>query len=125
MRIDSNQSGQTTPSTNRPATRSQTAGSSSSQAGGGLSVTEGLAQHSGTLVLVRALAAEAAQLPDVRQEKVIALRQALQRGDYRLDPDQVADALLWHLGASGLGALGEGECRANQDSANQEWAAAI
>ncbi len=125
MRIDSNQSGHTPPPNNRPATRAQTANSGSSPAGGGLSVSEDQVQHSGIHVLVRALAAEAAQLPDVRQEKVSALRQAVQNGDYRPDPDQVAGALFWHLGASGLGTLGEGDCRPNRDWANQDWPAAI
>jgi flagellar biosynthesis anti-sigma factor FlgM len=119
--IDSNQSGQTVSESKGSAARSQTA---SSPTGGGLSASEDQARLSGTHMLVRVLAAEAAQLravrEDVRQEKVSALRQAVQRGDYRPNPEQVADALFSHLGANGLEAPGEGDCRADQ-----EWATAI
>jgi len=119
MRIDSSPSGKEVFQSDRPATSSQAASSSSCLVGG-RSVSEDQAQHPGTHVLVRALAAEVAQLPAVRQEKVSALRQAVQSGDYRTDPEQVAGALFSHLGANGPAVLGEGDW-----STNQEWAAAI
>jgi len=58
---------------------------------------EDQAQLSGTHVQVQALAAQASQLPEVRQEKVSALRQAILGGSYHPDPEQVADALLSHM----------------------------
>lgn len=119
MRIDSNRSGKKVSRSDWPPTSSMIA-SSGNDSAGGLGVSEDQAQHSGTHVLARALGAEVAQLPAVRQEKVSALRQAVRSGDYRPDPEQVADALFSHLGTSTLGELGEGEW-----SANQEWAAAI
>jgi|SRR5271170_944679 len=122
MRIDSNHSGQTASGSNQPATSSQTTRASSSAGSGRLSVNlnEDQAQLSGTHMLVHALAAEATQLPEERQEKVSALRQAVQSGDYRPDPEQVADALFSHLGVNRQDAMVETDRRASQ-----EWAAAM
>jgi flagellar biosynthesis anti-sigma factor FlgM len=122
MRIDSNQGGQTVSEGTQPATSSQTAAAGSSAAGAGLSVNlqEDQTQLSGTHALVQALVAEVALMPDVRQEKVSALRQAVQRGDYSPDLEQVAGALFSQLGASSPGAAGEMDWRASQ-----EWAAAM
>ncbi|MFZ1160352.1 MAG: flagellar biosynthesis anti-sigma factor FlgM [Candidatus Sulfotelmatobacter sp.] len=126
MRIDSNQSGQTVSESNQPAASAQRAGSSTFPESGRLGVnlnsnaTEDQAQLSGTHVLVEALAAEAAQLPEVRQEKVSSLRQAVQSGAYSPDPEQVAGALFSHLGVSSRGAAVETDWRASQ-----EWAAAM
>lgn len=115
MRIDSNQSGQTVSESNQPA---------GAAAGGGpsvnLNLNENQAQLSGTHVLVQALVAEAAQLPEVRQEKVNALRQSVQSGDYKPDPAQVAGALVSHLGVSR-----PGEARETDWRASQEWAVAM
>lgn len=101
MRIDSNPSGPAVSENNRAAASPQ-AGSSSSTSGGILSggVGEDQAQLSGD-VLVQSLAAQASQSAgvhdDVRQEKVSALRQALQSGDYSPNPQHVAGALVSHL----------------------------
>lgn len=45
-------------------------------------------------IQVQALAAEAAQLPEIRKEKVEALREAITSGRYRTDPEKVAGALM-------------------------------
>jgi flagellar biosynthesis anti-sigma factor FlgM len=119
MRIESSQSGKEVSPSDRPAASSPAASSSSCPVGGP-GVSEDQAQHAGTHLLVGALAGEVALLPAVRQEKVSALRQAVQSGDYRPDPEQVAGALFSHLGTNGPGVLGE-----ENRSANQEWAAAI
>jgi flagellar biosynthesis anti-sigma factor FlgM len=128
MRIDSNQ-GQPVSEGDQPATNSRTARASRSAANRGLGmnlrVNEDQAQLSGTRVLVQALAAEAAQLPEVRQEnvrqeKVSALRQAVRSGDYCPDPEQVAGALFSQLGASSPDAVAETDWRASQ-----EWATAM
>jgi flagellar biosynthesis anti-sigma factor FlgM len=44
-------------------------------------------------VAVGALADKLRQLPDVRQERVAALRQAVQSGQYQASDQQIADAL--------------------------------
>lgn len=128
MRNDSKQ-GQTVSESKHRATSSQTVDASSSAASGELSANrnenENPAQLSGTHVLVQTLAAEVAQLPEVRQEKVRqekvrALRQAVQRGDYNPVPEQVAEALVSHLGVNRPDAMGETGWRASQ-----EWAMAI
>lgn len=46
---------------------------------------------------VTALTAQVLQLPEVRQERVQALRQAVQAGTYSPNPGSVAGALLDHL----------------------------
>jgi flagellar biosynthesis anti-sigma factor FlgM len=48
---------------------------------------------------VAALAAQAAALPEVRQERVQALRQAMQSGQYHADPQKLAGALMSHMRA--------------------------
>jgi len=55
------------------------------------------AQLSGAHVQVAALAAQASQLPEVRQERVQALRQAVESGLYHPDPKKVAQALAAHM----------------------------
>lgn len=52
------------------------------------------AQFTGAHARVEALAAQAAQLPEVRQERVEALRQAVESGHYQLDAQKVAGAML-------------------------------
>jgi negative regulator of flagellin synthesis FlgM len=123
MRIDSNQGYQTVSESNQSATSSQAASSGSSPASRRLSANLSQDQaklSGGARVLVQALATEAAQLPEVRQERVSALRQAVQGGDYRLDPERVADALFAHLGVSSPEAAAETDWRVSQ-----EWATAM
>ena len=52
------------------------------------------AQLSGAHVQVQALAAQASQLPAVREAKVNALREALRSGQYRSDPAHTAHGLM-------------------------------
>ncbi|HYH00176.1 MAG TPA: flagellar biosynthesis anti-sigma factor FlgM [Terriglobales bacterium] len=42
---------------------------------------------------VRSLEAEIGRLPEVRKEKVEALRQAMAQGAYRVDAEQIAEAM--------------------------------
>jgi len=58
---------------------------------------EDQAQLSGGHIQVQGLAAQAAQLPEIRQEKVESLRQAVQSGQYHSNPEKVAGALLGHM----------------------------
>jgi flagellar biosynthesis anti-sigma factor FlgM len=60
---------------------------------------EDQAQLSGAHLQVAALAAQAAALPEVRQERVQALRQAIQSGQYRSDAQKLAGALISHMSA--------------------------
>jgi flagellar biosynthesis anti-sigma factor FlgM len=90
MRIDLNQGPQSPSESNRssaqnPAT-SNTASSSSV-------LGEDQAQLSGAHAQVHVLVAQASQFPEVRQERVQALRQAIQSGQYSASPEKVAGAL--------------------------------
>jgi len=53
--------------------------------------TDGASLSSGSNV--SALAAQVKQLPDVRQERVAALRQAVESGQYQVSDQQIAEAL--------------------------------
>ena len=63
----------------------------------GSSSGEDQAQLSGAQVHVTALAAQAAQLPEIREERVQALRAAVDSGQYHADAEKVAGALLTHM----------------------------
>ena len=43
---------------------------------------------------VDALAAQALRSPEIRQDKVEALRQSIKSGQYKVDPDAIADAIV-------------------------------
>lgn len=58
---------------------------------------EDCAQSSGAKAQVCKLATQALQLPEVRHEKVGALRQAILRGTYQPDVEQVAHELFAHM----------------------------
>jgi len=45
-------------------------------------------------VTLSALASQALGLPEVRQGQVDSLRQSINKGQYKLDPHQIADAIL-------------------------------
>ncbi len=94
MRIDLHNG--TSPIAANESSRGQGAASASQTASSG----EDQAQLSGTHMQVEALAAQAAQLPEIRQEKVVALREAVEGGRYQVDHRQVADAMLAHLAAA-------------------------
>lgn len=55
------------------------------------------AQLSGAHVQVTALAAAASQLPEIREERVQALREAVVGGGYHPNPDKIASAMLAHM----------------------------
>ena len=90
MRIDPNQGSQISES--RLSASPQSPGSNSAAARAGADQDQ--AQLSGAHALVQALAAEASQLPEVREEKVSALRQAVESGTYQPDSQKVAGALV-------------------------------
>jgi flagellar biosynthesis anti-sigma factor FlgM len=43
---------------------------------------------------ISSLQARALATPELRQDKIEALRQSIQNGDYKLEPDQIAQAIL-------------------------------
>lgn len=92
MRIDFNQGAP--PATEANQANTQQAATSATQVSHSQVMGQDQAQLSGVHAQVQALAAQAAQLPEVRQEKVTALRQALAAGRYQTDPERVAGAMI-------------------------------
>jgi flagellar biosynthesis anti-sigma factor FlgM len=94
MRIDSNYVSQALPE--NEGSTSGAAGKTSAPASSAAAspLGEDQAQLSGTHVQVQALVGQALQLPEVRQERVQALRQAVASGQYQRTPQEVAGALL-------------------------------
>ena len=70
---------------------------------GGASQPEDEAVLSRSHVQVQSLAAQALQLPEVRSERVQALREAVRSGKYQSDAKQIAGAMLHNEGLSFLG----------------------
>jgi len=97
MRIDLNYGSQATPESNRSNSPSPAAAASSTSAASEASLGGDQAQLSGAHAEVQTLAAQAAQLPEVREERVHALRQALESGQYQTSTGLVAGALVDHL----------------------------
>lgn len=95
MRINPNQGTEPLPETGPASGQSTASAAASSYSSNPLG--EDQTQLSGAHVQVQALAAQALQLPEIRQEKVSALRQTILSGTYHPDTQQVADALLTHM----------------------------
>jgi flagellar biosynthesis anti-sigma factor FlgM len=96
MRIDPNQGGQPLAESNRSSSQS-TANAETTRAAATSGLGEDQAQLSGTHVQAQVLTAQALQFPEIRQEKVNALRQVVESGSYHPGADQVADAIFAHL----------------------------
>ena len=107
MRINSDQGAQQLPDSGRTGIQNgvhnsnQSSESSPAAAGTGSNSVGDMgqdhAQLSGGHMLVQTLAAQTAQLPDVREERVSALRQAIQSGSYHPSPADVAGAMFSQL----------------------------
>jgi flagellar biosynthesis anti-sigma factor FlgM len=94
MRIDSSQSSQglaESQATNNAAT---TKAGTTPESGVSSPLGEDQAQLSGVHAQVQVLVGQALQLPEVRQERVQALRQAVTSGKYQPSAQDVAGALL-------------------------------
>jgi len=90
MRIDPNQ-----PLTNQVVT--ERAGANAAKTGSvppGNVWSGGEANFAATAASVGSLTARALETPEVREERVEALRQAINNGTYQMDPGQIADAML-------------------------------
>jgi len=94
MRIDPNQGAQTLPES---VVTSQNASSAGAQSTAAAAPGEDQAQLSGAHFQVQALVAQALQFPEVRQEKVNALRQVVLEGNYRPSASDVANSVFSHL----------------------------
>ena len=91
MRIDLQYGPQHTQSTERTSAQTNQAASASANRA---QLGQDEAAFSGAHVQSQALAAQASQLPEVRQERVQALRQMLHAGLYQPDPQNIADAMV-------------------------------
>jgi flagellar biosynthesis anti-sigma factor FlgM len=96
MRIDSNQAA---PSLRESGRSGSADASLENRAPVSSAFGEDSAQLSGTHVQLQALVAQALQFPEVRQEKVDALRQSVLGGSYQPSSKQVAEAVFAHLAA--------------------------
>ncbi|HME36550.1 MAG TPA: flagellar biosynthesis anti-sigma factor FlgM [Candidatus Sulfotelmatobacter sp.] len=103
MRIDLNHEPQSVAESNRSSAQSTAAAAASVSASRVLG-GEDQAELSGAHAQVQALAAQALQLPEVRQERVQALRQAVEGGAYSTSPEAVAGAMFAHMLAGRLAA---------------------
>jgi negative regulator of flagellin synthesis FlgM len=109
MRIEGNPAAQPLPESGRSANSSvargdartsatsSTTSSATSSASGNLG--EDQAELSGAHGQVRELAGQALQFPEIRQEKVTALRQVFLSGNYQPSSKQIADAMFAHMQA--------------------------
>jgi flagellar biosynthesis anti-sigma factor FlgM len=70
-----------------------------SASAGNLLDVEDQAQLSAAHSQVQAMVAQATQLPEIREERVQSLRQAVQGGHYQPNPEKVAGAMLVHMTA--------------------------
>jgi len=93
MRIDQNYGPQATPEPSHAGAQKAAVNSPAP----GAALGEDQAQLSGAHTQVQALATLVAQLPEIRQEKVQALRLAVGSGQYQIRPHEVATALVAHL----------------------------
>jgi flagellar biosynthesis anti-sigma factor FlgM len=95
MRIDPNQGAQPLAESDRTGHQSPASGDHRPAASSPLG--EDQAQLSGAHVQVQALAAQVLQFPEIRQEKVNALRQLVLGGSYQPSGRQVAEAVFAHM----------------------------
>jgi flagellar biosynthesis anti-sigma factor FlgM len=96
MRINLDHGAQQIPESNRTNAETSAANAAARSSTRG-SAGEDQAQFSGAHTQVQALAAQASQLPEVREARVHALRQAIQSGIYHPGPEQVASAVFSHM----------------------------
>jgi negative regulator of flagellin synthesis FlgM len=87
MRIDLNQL--SLGNIGREVNGKKTAGKAS-----GPAVPEDKASFSSDNLDLPSLEAQALALPEIRQDKVDALRQAIQNGNYKVEPDKIAQAMI-------------------------------
>ena len=89
MRINPYFGPQQTPETGRDRQTSQ-----ANTSAGRVDTQADQAELSGAHIQVQALAAQASQLPEVREAKINALREAVQSGQYRADAANTARGMM-------------------------------
>ncbi len=94
MRIDLHYGPQSAAGTDRSSEKATGIATGSTGTAGS---PEDQAQLSGTHAQVQALASEALQLPEIRQERVQSLREAIRSGLYDAAPGKTAGALIAHM----------------------------
>jgi flagellar biosynthesis anti-sigma factor FlgM len=99
MRIDPNQTAQALAASERSGSPSAAAKDSRSTASSlqGEDQADLSGGHIQVQAQAQALAAQVLQFPEVRQEKVDALRQVVLNGSYQPSPDQIAGAVFSHM----------------------------
>ena len=97
MRINPDQGAQFLAENSRTANQSAASAEAQRAAPANHGLGEDQAQLSGGHVQAQVLTAQALQFPEVRQEKVSALRQVVQDGSYQPSASQVAGAIFAHL----------------------------
>jgi flagellar biosynthesis anti-sigma factor FlgM len=95
MRITLDQPAEALSGSGRSGNRSAT--STDNRASAGSALGKDQAQLSDMHLQIQGLTAQALQLPEVRQEKVNALRQVVENGRYKPSSNQVAEALFDHM----------------------------
>ena len=111
MRIDPNPLPQPIAESDRSAAQNTAAASGNPADNSALAPDQ--AELSTSHAQVQALAAQASQLPEIRRERVVALRQTVQNGSYRPSPERVAQAIFAHmiLGSAASNAALKEACR--------------
>jgi flagellar biosynthesis anti-sigma factor FlgM len=94
MRIDLNSE---PPQLSQPSRNSTHGTLASVNSSGGTALVEEDQQFSESHAQVLALVAQAWQFPEVREERIHVLRQAVQSGHYQSSPEEVAGAIFAHL----------------------------
>jgi flagellar biosynthesis anti-sigma factor FlgM len=97
MRIDPNQGGQPLAESSRNSSQSTANAETARAASASSGLGEDQAQLSGAHMQAQVLTVQALQFPEIRQEKVNALRQVVGSGSYHPGANQVADAIFAHL----------------------------
>ena len=64
-----------------------------------LGVSQDRTTLSSDTVAVSSLASQAMETSPIRQDRVDALRQAIEKGQYKLEPDKIAEAILKEYGS--------------------------
>ena len=63
-----------------------------------LGVSQDRTTLSSDTVAISSLASQAMETAPIRQDRVDSLRQAIEKGQYKLEPDKIADAILQEYG---------------------------
>jgi flagellar biosynthesis anti-sigma factor FlgM len=100
MRIDSQYNPQPAPESNRATASDSSTPNPASAIPSAVSNPEDQAQLSGSHVSAEVFAAQTLQLPEIREQKVQSLRQAVLSGQYQANPQNVAQALFAHMTVS-------------------------